>query len=230
MGIFPDMPIDSKSNEFSSQFTSIQADGFIKADFSSAFTTALNLKQIASKSAQKCSCPSILICDDDLFQHMFYAKFFLKLVSDSLMSTEEHFKIEMFESGEQLLAKYSSVNTCGCKKLFLVITDFNMGHENIDGVQTVDKLLNSGYGGNVVMRTSEDIDELSKKYTKLINMINEQTFSVLNKSDIKKIQGKYANLNRIRILNLEQDILYILCSFSIFKVHYIYFYNILIFF
>jgi len=140
-----------------------------------------------------CSCPSILICDDDNFQLIFYSQFFSKLIQSSPLSTEEKFKIELFDSGEKLLDKYQKIHLCGCEKVLLVISDFHMGEECMNGISTIAELRGRGYSRTIMMRTSETLDSLSKTSVEAPQLIEEHDINLLNKSDLEKFQELVQN-------------------------------------
>jgi len=135
-----------------------------------------------------CSCPSILICDDDNFQLLFYSNFFSKLIQSSPLSTEENFKIELFDSGEKLLDKYQKVHLCGCEKVLLVISDFHMGEKCMNGISTIAELRGKGYSKTIMMRTAETLDSLSKSSMEAPQLIEEHDINLLNKSDLAKFK------------------------------------------
>ena len=92
-------------------------------------------------SSKKCACPHILICDDESFQHLFYANFFSHMIDyHTINIPKEELKISMHTSGEDLINNFQKMISCGCGKLKLVITDFYMGSRNMNGMETVLKL------------------------------------------------------------------------------------------
>jgi len=81
------------------------------------------------------------------------------------------FRYKIFTSGEDLLKNYQKIKKCGCNTLTLVISDFNMGEKNLNGVETAVKLRENGFSGHIALRTSEEKDYLSRQHNNLNEML-----------------------------------------------------------
>jgi len=87
-------------------------------------------------------------------------------------------------SGEELLDKLTRVVECGCKSTKLVIIDYQMGDEKLNGVETCIKVRKDGYKGHVLLRTSETEDSLKKNHKDFEQLLQDNIINVLvNKSD-----------------------------------------------
>ena len=95
---------------------------------------------------------------------------------------QQDFKATMCSSGEELLLKLRSMQDCGCKKLRIIITDYQMGAKKLNGAQTAQKVRETGYKGPVVLRTGENKDELLQINKDLEKIVD----SIVEKSDFKK--------------------------------------------
>ena len=124
-----------------------------------------------------CTCPHVLIADDDLFQHFYYENLFQRSIkpSDSL----KDFRVKMFSSGEDLLERLRAFGPCQCGKLALVILDYSMGIDKLDGVQTAFALRRLGYKGRIILRTSEAKEHISLKYPKFEEIMREKVIDIL---------------------------------------------------
>ena len=134
----------------------------------------------------KCSCPQVMVADDDAFQHLYYRGFFTKM----------SYFIDLSFSGEELLEKYAKIkNGCQGCQLKLVIVDYQMGDNKMNGVEVCKKLREIGYKGALVLRTSETEECLKKNHRDFDSLINQRIITTLvSKSDAKggrKIVDEY---------------------------------------
>ncbi len=135
---------------------------------------SLNSELSAYKQNLPCSCPQILVCDDDSFQSMYYKYLFEGLRSISAENSEKStLRFEIFEAGEDLIKRYTKMRECGCNSLMLAITDYNMGHKKLNGVETIMNLRKSGYAGPVMLRTSETKPYLCKRHSNFEEMLEK---------------------------------------------------------
>jgi CheY-like chemotaxis protein len=105
-----------------------------------------------------CGCPTILVSDDDKFQNDVYIH---KLTSYKHFEQEIEFNI----SGEDLLTKYLLIKHCGCQSIKLIITDFNMGSEGINGIELAVLLREAGYNKTLILRSGDSIEDINDKCT-----------------------------------------------------------------
>ena len=143
-----------------------------------------------STSSKKCTCPHILICDDESFQHLLYANFFSHMIDyHTINIPKEELKISMHTSGEDLTVSYQKTKSCGCGKLKLVITDFYMGSHNMNGMDTVLKLRELGFGGTIILRTSDAKQELLTAYPEMERMLKNKLISCfLDKTHLSSLK------------------------------------------
>jgi len=135
-----------------------------------------------------CTCSHVSIADDDEFQHFYYQSLFQKSLDlSSIFPDKNDLRLKSCYSGEDLVKNISQMVTCGCKTLRLVITDYNMGHNKLNGVQTAKKLREVGYKGIILLRTSEKRSYLLGQHGDFEKMIEEKVIDVLiDKGDLKK--------------------------------------------
>jgi len=135
-------------------------------------------------------CPHIIIADDDPFQHFYYQSFFQKTVDlDGFNITKEDLKIELCQSGEELIERCEKVAKCDCGSLVLVITDYNMGIDKINGVETAINVRKVGYNGSVILRTSETKEYLKEKHQDFDDLLIDETVDAyVEKEDLKKVK------------------------------------------
>jgi len=149
------------------------------------------LRTHCEKLTKRCSCPEILVCDDDPYQHFCYINFFSKsLDSEESRKSALSFQISMSYSGEELINQFKEIKQCGCGKPRLVITDYFMGENSLNGMSTAVSLRQAGFDGSIIVRSSNSLDELSKtesgiKEATSTGIIN----SCLLKSDIQGLKS-----------------------------------------
>ncbi len=145
---------------------------------------------------QLCKCPHVLIADDDSFQAFYYQTIFQRSMDfDSFAVKKEDFRLGMYKSGEELLEAYRKVKLCGCGSVLLVITDFNMGEKNLNGVQLVSAVRKLDYKGPVVLRTSEKPVDLAKEKINVEELLEKKTLNSYvekaNHAMTKEIIGEF---------------------------------------
>jgi len=145
---------------------------------------------------QDCECPHILVADDDPFQNFYYETLFKTCIKwQEVLGTTENFRFELFPTGETLLARFDKIKSCKCGRTVLVITDYNMGLKKLNGVQTVSALRKAGFSGSVVLRTSEEKEDLYKAHPNLSEMLMSETISCfVEKNNLKKAKDAIQNL------------------------------------
>ena len=72
---------------------------------------------------------------------------------------------------------------CGCKKPLLVITDLYMRPQHLNGLETSTQLREVGYGGPIMVRTSQSEDDAAESGTIKSCMKNKVINFWLNKSN-----------------------------------------------
>ena len=139
-----------------------------------------------------CSCPDILFADDDTFEHFYYLTLFTSSMNSTEVSNDNskfnynNFKIQALFSGEKLLEALKKILECGCKKLKLIISDYFMGKDKMNGVKVCKSVRDMGYDGYTLLRTSETKTSLHSKHEDLDEMINKDIISrFLMKKDLK---------------------------------------------
>jgi len=147
---------------------------------------APNNNNTQKMNANNCSCPNVLVADDDSFQHMYYKIFFERTLNfDGLSINKETFKLHLSFSGEEMLAKLAQIKACGCKSLKLVISDYFMGNNNLNGVATCLKVRENGYTGPVLLRTSETQEHLNTQHENFSELLEEEVINqVLSKTEV----------------------------------------------
>jgi len=134
-----------------------------------------------------CNCPHILVADDDGFQHLYYQSLFQKSLDfDGIYISRENLRLHLCFSGEELIKKFTEIKECGCSELLLIITDYQMGLDKLDGVKTSTYLREAGYIGPLILRTSESQEYLKEQHDDFGKLIEMKIISdVLDKSDIQ---------------------------------------------
>jgi len=137
-------------------------------------------------SGSSCNCPTVLVADDDNFQHMYYRVFFERTLNfEGLAINKETFKLHLSFSGEELIAKLAQIKECGCKSLKLIISDYYMGNANISGVTTCLKVREAGYTGTVLLRTSETQEHLKTQHENFVQLLERQVINqVVSKTEV----------------------------------------------
>jgi len=131
-------------------------------------------------SISSCKCPHVLISDDDPFQAFYYQTLFQRSLDFKNMPIQkEDFRIKIFKSGEELLSAFLQSKLCGCQAPLLVISDYSMGSNKLNGVDTILKLRGFGYKGHVILRTSETEEDLRKKQKKMDGFLEEKAVNCL---------------------------------------------------
>ena len=155
-----------------------------------------SLPELSQSSGSNCQCPHILVADDDHFQNFFYETLFLQSISwEEISESKEGLKYEIFTSGEELIQKFQRMQACGCKKITLIITDYNMGNKKLNGVDTIQVLRKKGYTGPVVLRTSEDQEYLTNEHPDFLEMLeNEVITNYVKKQSFKEAKEVIVNL------------------------------------
>jgi len=140
----------------------------------------------ACSSGSSCSCPNVLVADDDSFQHMYYRVFFERTLNfEGLAINKETFKLHLSFSGEEMLTKLEQIKACGCKSLKLIISDYYMGNANINGIATCLKVRESGYTGSVLLRTSETQEHLKTQHENFVELLEEQVINqIVSKTEV----------------------------------------------
>lgn len=110
-----------------------------------------------------CTCPLVLISDDDRFEEIYYQALF-KNFDDFIKPDAHKQNLSIAKSGEELLKKYCEQKECHCKTTKLVITDYDMGVNGLNGVDTALKLRSSGFTGPILLRTSETKEKLYRNH------------------------------------------------------------------
>jgi len=147
-----------------------------------------SLSQFGSSSPQRrCKCPQVLIADDDSFQHFYYHTLFQKSIGSKDLSDMEDLRLQLCYSGEELLRCLGEVQKCGCNTVMLVIIDYYMGKENLNGIETSIAVRKIGYEGFVLLRTSETQESLKEIHENIDELFSQKTISAfVIKSDLRK--------------------------------------------
>lgn len=137
--------------------------------------------------ADSCNCPHVLVADDDAFQHLYYQSLFQKSLDfDGIYISREELRVHLCFSGEELIKKFLEIKECSCNGLLLIITDYQMGPEKLDGVKTSIHLRDVGYVGPLILRTSETQKYLEKQHDDFCKLMELKVINdVLDKSDIQ---------------------------------------------
>ncbi len=155
-----------------------------------------------SMNSAACQCPHVLVCDDDHFQNFYYETLFQRSISwQEILGNKEGFRFEIYTSGEELIQRYQSIKGCGCGKPVLIITDYEMGQKRLNGVETIVQLRKRGYDGALVLRTSEDKEQLMKKHANFEDMLESEFInSYLNKQSFKEAKETIQHLVKMRMM------------------------------
>lgn len=139
---------------------------------------------------RKCRCPTVLVCDDDSFQHVFYVNFFSKMIDKKKLSKPiKDYKLSLHMSGEDLIEAFKRLKECYCPRPSLVITDYNMGSDKMSGVTTAIELRKAGYDGPILLRTSEDKSGILLQHADFDDLLKEGALNnFLDKSDLKSLK------------------------------------------
>jgi len=142
----------------------------------------------ALKPRSNCQCPHVLVSDDDPFQNFYYETLFQRSISwEEILDGKESFRFELFSSGEDLVKKFNKLKACKCDRPLLIITDYNMGEKKLNGLEMIKILRRAGYKGALVLRTSEELEDLSKKHLDLEDMLESKTIDYyVEKNNFKK--------------------------------------------
>ena len=147
-----------------------------------------------------CSCPHVLIADDDNFQHFYYHTLFQKTFGYNIADSKEHLHIKLCFYGEELIERFNKIAACGCNKLMLAIIDYSMGDTKLNGVETAIKLRKSGYKGPVILRTSETEEYLNTQHIDLYFLFKTKVISEMvgkdNLKHIKEVIERYIKKDR----------------------------------
>jgi len=138
-------------------------------------TSSLNQNARNYSQTSFCQCPHVLVSDDDHFQNFYYETLFQRSISwEEILGDKEGFRFEIYTSGEDLIHRYQGIQNCGCGKLALIITDYEMGYKRLNGVETIIQLRRRGYSGSVVLRTSEEKEQLMKNHDNFGEMLESE--------------------------------------------------------
>jgi len=141
-----------------------------------------------------CKCPHILVADDDAFQHFYYNSLFKSFFASRGSATESQESkdaklensVQVCYSGEEMLDIIANIIQCGCNKLNLVISDYSMGQDKLNGVQVCAAVRRSGYYGPVFLRTSEREEDLRTLHKDLEKLVREKViYDILSKADTR---------------------------------------------
>ena len=158
------------------------------------YSQSIQNSSLASKTS--CNCPHVLVADDDAFQHLYYQSLFTRSINlEDTLFTKHAFRFEMFFCGEQLLETLERTQHCGCDRPALIIVDYNMGSDKLNGVQTALKIRESGYKGPIVLRTSETQEYLRTRHMNFEQILKDGRINKLmdkdNISESKEAIQKY---------------------------------------
>lgn len=176
------MPVFSKNE-------SLLGIGKLRRNYTSPSLIKGTRKFISASKTGKllpsCGCPHVLIADDDPFQEFYYEVLFQKsLKLKGLVSEKEKLNFDLYRSGESLLEKYLKVKCCDCDTHMMIIIDFNMGNEKLNGIETALSLRKHGYKGIIILRTSEEFSDLCKWYPNLPSLLENKAIDcVLEKNN-----------------------------------------------
>lgn len=161
--------------------------------------TTQNFNQNYSQTSF-CQCPHVLVSDDDHFQNFYYETLFQRSISwEEILGNKEGFRFEIYTSGEDLIHRYQAIQNCSCGKTVLIITDYEMGHKRLNGIETIEQLRRRGYGGSVVLRTSEEREQLMKKHANFGEMLESEFInSYITKQNFKEAKETIQNLVKLR--------------------------------
>jgi len=152
-----------------------------------------------------CSCAHVAIADDDEFQHFYYQSLFQRSLDlSSIFANKSDLRLNSCYSGEDLVKNVSQMLACGCNTLRLVITDYHMGNNKLNGVETARKLREAGYKGIILLRTSEKRSDLVKQHKDFEKMLEEKVIHVvIDKGNLK--EGKEIIQSYMEIASKKTD-------------------------
>ena len=136
-----------------------------------------------------CNCPQVLIADDDPFQQFYYKTLFKRSITTKSCSSvnQGSLRVEVLRSGEDLLDRYTQIQTCNCHGLLAIISDYNMGKDNMNGVEVILALRGKNFEGPVILRTSEEEDDLHTIHPRFREMVEIKTITnVLDKDNHRR--------------------------------------------
>jgi len=110
-----------------------------------------------------------LVADDNTFQHLYYSSLFRKNTpsGSSTAIEKQKWSVDLSFCGEQLLEKYIKTSECECQQLKLIVVDYQMGKDKLNGIEVCVKLRRMGYKGPLVLRTSEPEELLREKHKEM---------------------------------------------------------------
>ena len=146
-----------------------------KVSYSHSLFQSLRLEKVMTSD---CDCPHVLIADDDPFQGFYYQTLFYKSMGCETIG-KSRLRLGVFRSGEELLEQYLKLQVCGCQSTTLIISDFQMGLDKLDGVETISTLRARGYDGPVILRTSEKKESLRKSHERFDEFMEKGFISCL---------------------------------------------------
>jgi len=190
--------LSKKSNSFTSNLSKVTSSSTItslECPFPSSPSKSSNkllLKSFSLTPSRKlsrsdCACAHVLVADDDYFQHLYYYGLFNKSLDlHSIGVEKEDVHIQLSFSGEELLEKLEKIKACGCEKVKLIILDYQMGDDKLNGVATAQKLRESGYRGPTLLRTSEKKEDLCERHENFDILVKDKVIdTIIPKSDSK---------------------------------------------
>lgn len=142
-----------------------------------------------------CTCPHIFLADDDPFQGFYYQTLFQKSLDfEGLAIEKKDFGFDLFKSGEELLKRYKSTQTCRCSRKLMIIVDYNMGKGKMNGIETALELRKIGFAGIIILRTSETDEYLKENHKDLERILERKVVNEIlgknNHNETKeRIQG-----------------------------------------
>ena len=166
----------------------LNQDQFTRRITSKRIDTRTLASKVRRSSSTSCECPHALIADDDAFQHFYYLNLFQRsLTFDNSFANSRDVQVQTFFSGEEMLQKLTQVKECGCNNLRLVITDYSMGSDKLNGVQVCSQVRAAGYSGFVLLRTSETSESLKEAHGNLESLVSRRVISeIVSKSAMKE--------------------------------------------
>jgi len=143
----------------------------------------------------------VLIADDDPFQKFYYQALFARSLDfDLLPLNREEMKIYICSSGEELISQYQKQKNCKCGGKMLVITDYDMGSKNLNGIETIICLRKEGYHGSIILRTSEKKEVLRKLHENFGDMLDSKMIDCfLNKEHSRDTKEMIQNYLKVII-------------------------------
>mmetsp|Transcript_26319 Transcript_26319/g.23194 ORF Transcript_26319/g.23194 Transcript_26319/m.23194 type:complete len:218 (+) Transcript_26319:69-722(+) len=142
-----------------------------------------------SPSTPTCKCPHVMIADDDKFQHLYYQSFFSRSANfDSTKVNKNDFRFDFSFTGDELIKKYQKLRgSCVWGRPLMMILDFNMGKNAMNGILTAIKLKELGFKGPIILRTSDSYETLIKSHKNLDKLLQSKIIDrVLGKDDLQE--------------------------------------------